>query len=102
MLYVRADAEKFTVPFDLWISNGVISRMAFDVVALVEANPHLAEDEEDELPEDVTRLAIALDLSEFRGGVEEPSDAVDVDLFEIVGRLMGGAFTELEGELGGM
>lgn len=83
---VGTEAEGFTIPLDVWIASGVISRVAFDVVALAEANPeHLGK----EMPDGVERLAIAVDLSEFGGGVEAPSGAIEIDLFEIVGRFMG-------------
>lgn len=93
-----AEAAEFTVPLDLWISNRVISRIAFDVMALVEANPDAFEGEvvEIPIPEEDLRLGVALELSEFKGGVEAPADAVEVDLFEIFGRLMSGAFLELD------
>jgi hypothetical protein len=87
---VGSKAEGFTVPLDVWISNGVISRVAFDIVALAQANP---EQMAEEIPVGVERLGIAIELSEFGGGLQAPAGATEIDLFEYVGRVMGGAFS---------
>jgi len=96
-----ADAAAFTMPLDAWIQGETVSRIGLDLVALVQANPQLTGD--DEIPAGVERFAILVDLEEFGGGVQAPSDAVAVDLFEIFGRMMnsfGGAMGEGFGPTG--
>ncbi|MEX0834686.1 MAG: hypothetical protein WD010_01245 [Nitriliruptor sp.] len=73
------------VEIDLWIADGRLSQLGFDLSAL-------AEDEGEGAPEG-TFLLVAID--EFDGSVTAPDESTEVDLFAIFGTLMGGG-------LGGM
>lgn len=92
---VREVPDGLEIPVEAWISGGRLVRVAVDVVEVARANGGEAE-----LPEGVSQLLVLADIAEFSGGVEAPPEPVRIDLFELFGRAMGGAFgsgmTELD------
>ncbi|MTV25708.1 hypothetical protein FTX61_09835 [Nitriliruptoraceae bacterium ZYF776] len=70
--------------FDAWISGGELSQVAFDFGVLEGGEP-------------TDEAYLYIGIAEFGGGVDVPSEATAVDLFEIFGQFAGGM-----GDLGGM
>lgn len=68
--------------FDVWIEGGEISQLAVDVfeVARAAGEPDVPDGE----------FLIAMQISEFTGGIEEPDTDVTFDLFGMFGGMMGG------------
>lgn len=87
-LEAGTDADRFTLPFEVWIRGDTVSRVGFDVVAMYEANRALFEEDGDHMPDGVERFAVLVDVEPFGGGVDAPGDATVVDVFSIFGRLM--------------
>lgn len=85
------------VSLDVWLADGHVKRLAFDVVAFAAANPDFASD----FPSGVERLAVVADLAEFGGDLDVPDAAAEVDVFRLVGQFMGQAFGSFEGGLEG-
>ncbi len=78
-----------TIPLEVWVKDGKVSQLGFDMVQFAQMNKDAAKD----FPEGVDKMLVLAQLSDFSGGVEKPADAVDVDLFKIFGQLgsaMGG------------
>jgi hypothetical protein len=67
-----------TVSLDAWISGGRLTQLALDLSGF---------DEDDQLEGE---LLLVIGIDEFTGSVEAPDEAVDVDLFGLIGRFMGG------------
>jgi hypothetical protein len=70
------------VAFDAWIDGGELSQIAVDVFEVARAAG------EEDVPDG--EFLVALALSEFTGGVEEPETDVTFDVFGVVGNFMGG------------
>lgn len=79
-----------TIPVEVWLADGQLSQVGFDLIQLVRLNPELVETEEDaEVAAEVDRFVLAAGLAPFGGEVETPADAIEVDLFKLAGRAMG-------------
>ena len=74
-----------TIPVEMWIKDGKVSQIGFDVVQFAQMNPDMGS----EFPSGIKKLVVLAQMSEFSGGVDAPSDAVDVDLFKILGQFGG-------------
>jgi hypothetical protein len=66
------------VSLDAWISGGRLTQIAVDLSGF---------DEEGEIEGE---LLLVVGIAEFTGSVDAPDDAVDVDLFGLIGGFMGG------------
>jgi hypothetical protein len=66
------------VSLDAWISDGRLTQIALDL------------SEFDEDGEIEGELLLVVGIAEFTGSVDAPDDAVDVDLFGLIGGFMGG------------
>jgi hypothetical protein len=78
------------VRIDAWIDGGELSQLAVDVFEVARAAG------EEDVPDGEFLLAVA--LSEYTGGVEEPETDVTFDVFEVVGGFMGGMMGGLGGD----
>lgn len=79
-----------TIPFELWLDGGELRQVGFDVIQLFRMNPDLLESPEDEAEvEEIDHVLVAAGLERFTGEVETPADAIEVSLFELVGKAMG-------------
>lgn len=81
-----AEAAAVTLPVDVWLDDGELARISVDLLDMVAANPKL---EDDEIPSGVESFGMTMDLAPFDGEVETPGDAVAVNLFELLGRVIG-------------
>jgi hypothetical protein len=82
------------IPVDLWVADGALTQIGFDVVAFAQENPELTA--EDPMPEGVERMVVLVEMAEFTGPVEAPSDAIEVGLLELFSKFAGMS------QLGGM
>lgn len=83
------DAERLTIPLDVWIDGDTVSQVGFDVIAFADLNVDVWPDAADK-PEGLERFTVLLELDEFGGGVDAPSDPVVVNLMQMFGMLMSG------------
>ncbi|MDQ3952970.1 MAG: hypothetical protein M3279_08425 [Actinomycetota bacterium] len=77
------DAE---IPVDVWISDGQIVQIEFDVVKI-------SEELDEPQPEGVEDMALRMTVDEFTDDVEAPSDFTPIDLQEILQTVFGGLGT---------
>lgn len=68
---------------DAWVSDGKLTQVELDFL-------QFAAYADEDVPEGVEQLALRLDIDEFAGGIEEPTDAVPIDLEKIMGAFFGG------------
>lgn len=73
------------VTFDVWIDGGEFVQFEVDPFEAMAANDIPAED----LPEGVEQLVLRIGLGDGSGSISEPSDAVQLDLMEMMGGMMG-------------
>jgi hypothetical protein len=78
------------VRFDAWIDGGELSQLAVDVFEVARAAG------EEDVPDG--EFLVAMAMSEFTGGIEEPETDVTFDVFEVVGGFMGGMMGGLGGD----
>lgn len=71
------------VRLDVWVSDGRLTQIEFDFLQLEDVA-------DEEIPSEVTRLALRVELEEFSGQVEVPADAVPVDLQKLLQGAFGG------------
>lgn len=81
-----ADFAVTTIPAQLWVSDGALTQVGFDVVQFADLNPHLADEDDEVAP--FSRFAILVGLEAFDGTLDAPADATVIDLFELAGRAM--------------
>lgn len=72
---------------DLWISDGKITRIEFDLAQLPPAGT---------FPEgiDMPRMTLRLDIDRSPAEVVAPGDAVELDIFELIGKMASGEALE--------
>lgn len=80
------DVPDADIPIDVWVSDGRIVQLEFDIVAI-------SEEVGEPQPEGVDNLALRLALDEFTEGVEAPSDFTSINLQEILQTFFGGLGT---------
>lgn len=80
----REELAAVTVPVDVWLADGELSRVAVDLVEMAAASA-----EGDELPAGVEQLGVVTDLAPFDGDVEVPEDPVEVDIGQLLGQFLG-------------
>ncbi|HEX2239856.1 MAG TPA: hypothetical protein VHJ82_01755 [Actinomycetota bacterium] len=68
---------------DAWVSDDRLTQVELDFL-------QFAAYEDEEVPEGVDRFALRMGIDEFAGGVEEPTDAVPIDLQKLMGAFFGG------------
>jgi hypothetical protein len=78
-----ADVPDREIVVDAWVDDGDLTQIELDLTQFRDLP-------EAEFPEGVENLAIRLTLEEFTGGVEQPSDAAEVDLNALMQGFMGG------------
>lgn len=80
--------DSATVSVDVWLDDGEIRQVAFDVLgALRQAGEDVPAGE----------FLLVAQVREFSGSIDAPADAHRVDLFGIIGGFLGGAFGAFEG-----
>lgn len=68
---------------DAWIADDRLTQVELDFL-------QFAAYADEDVPEGVDRFALRIGLAEFAGGVEEPTDAVAIDLEKLMGAFFGG------------
>lgn len=82
-----------TIPLEVWVSDGQLSQVGLDLVELARLNPdHPWIDQDEAMVAELDRFLIAAGLARFDGRVDVPEDVIEVDVFDLVGRAMSGAF----------
>lgn len=71
------------ISFDAWVADGRVVQVEFNLVQFREIP-------EADFPEGVDTLGILLELEEFGGDIEAPSDAVPIDINALMQGFMGG------------
>ncbi len=82
------------VSLDAWVSDGRLTQVELDFI-------QFAAIADEDVPEDVDRLALRLGIDEFVGTVEEPTDAVPIDLQKLMGAFFSGMMGPPSGGGGG-
>lgn len=83
------------IEVEAWIAGGSLRQLRLDVVGLVRQF-----DEHGDVPAELDAVHLELEFTEFRDGVSVPDDAVEIDLFELMGQSLGGmgsGFGDLHG-----
>ncbi|MDQ4095165.1 MAG: hypothetical protein M3174_03035 [Actinomycetota bacterium] len=90
------DVPEGNLEFDVWVADGRVAQMDFDVV-------RLSEQAEGDVPEGVEELVIRMAFSEDAEEITAPEGALTVTGEEIMALIFGGAFGggETGGETGG-
>ncbi|MFN2525588.1 MAG: hypothetical protein ABR505_04900 [Actinomycetota bacterium] len=68
---------------DAWVNDDFLTQVELDFL-------QFAAYADEDVPEGVDRFALRVGIAEFAGGVEEPTDAVPIDLQQIMGAFLGG------------
>lgn len=66
-----------TIAFDAWIADGELTQLALDLAGFADQDPG-------------GEVLLVLEISEFTDAVEAPADATEIDLFGMLGGLLGG------------
>ena len=82
------DLPNEDITLDFWISDGIVSKIGFDVVAFSET---IEESAEEEIPEGVEELSFVVEIEEFDGSVESVADAAKIDVAAL-GQAFAGMF----------
>lgn len=75
---------------DVWVADEQVTQVEFDFV-------QLGSFEGADMPEGVERLALRMAIEDFSGEVEEPADAVEVDLAQLMNMFTMGLGTDTGG-----
>lgn len=79
-----------TLPVDVWVADGTITQVGFDLAALVELNPDLADGGDADELADLDRMAIVAEVADFDGDLQAPAAPTVIDLFAVFGKAMSG------------
>ena len=82
------DVPEGELILDAWVEDGSLTQLKIDVLKNAEAL------EAEDVPEGVEEFGIVLGIEEFDGDVDVPDDAVEVSFEDIIGMMMGGAFSQ--------